>query len=250
MQMQAGRAGRGTRIAGVIGALMVQGALAWLLVSGLAVRWSAVPSQAMQLLDFAVPPPPPPEEKVPPPRPREQKEEGKASPPNLVSRATEVAAPLPVPTPPPIPAAIQPAQGSDATSGNAPVAGPGTGAGGEGNGSGSGGEGNGPGAGGGTPLRWTGGRIRNSDYPKGALAAGVSGTVGLRFTVGVKGRVTDCVVTRSSGNRELDETTCRLIRERFRYKPSRDARGRPYADTVTGEHVWELWDRPGAREED
>ncbi|WP_213980223.1 energy transducer TonB, partial [Sphingomonas sp. dw_22] len=130
-----------------------------------------------------------------------------------------------------------------ARSGNGPGAGPGTGAGGQGTGTGSGGAGNGDGDGG-TPLEWVGGRIRDSDYPRPALRAGASGTVYLRFTVGVKGRVTDCTVTRSSGNADLDETTCRLIRQRFRYKPSRDANGRPYPDVVTGEHEWTLYRRP------
>jgi protein TonB len=128
------------------------------------------------------------------------------------------------------------------------VAGPGTGAGGAGDGTGSGGRGNGPGGGGGVPLRWIGGRITDADYPRAALKAGASGTVGLRFVVGVNGRVSSCTVTRSSGNRDLDETTCKLIQKRFRYVPSRDAAGRPYADTVTGEHRWDLYEREDAGE--
>ncbi|MBO0123988.1 energy transducer TonB, partial [Streptococcus pneumoniae] len=92
-----------------------------------------------------------------------------------------------------------------------------------GTGSGSGGDGNGPGGGGGTVLRLLEGSITGRDYPRAAAEAGASGTVGLRFTVGVNGRVTDCRVTRSSGNADLDETTCKLIKRRFRYAPSRDA---------------------------
>ncbi|MFX6118958.1 TonB family protein, partial [Acinetobacter baumannii] len=34
-----------------------------------------------------------------------------------------------------------------------------------------------------------------------------TGRVGLRFTVGVTGRVTDCTVTHSSGTPELDNVT-------------------------------------------
>jgi protein TonB len=149
-----------------------------------------------------------------------------------------------------MPAATTPAQGSDASSGNAPIAGPGTGAGGTGNGTGSGGRGNGAGGGGGTVLRLIEGDITGRDYPRAAARAGAQGTVGLRFTVGVNGRVTDCQVTRSSGNADLDETTCRLIKKRFRYAPSRDASGRPYADVVTGEQEWVLYDRPGRDEDD
>jgi len=249
MRQGAGISSPRERLGSALGALVLVGLLVWMLMHGLGVRLSMVPTRAMQLVDFTLPPPPPPEpEIVPKPRPRTPKEEGKAAPPNLVSRATEVATPVKTVLPQPMPAATAPAQGSDASSGNAPVAGPGTGAGGTGNGTGSGGRGNGAGGGGGTALRLLEGDITGRDYPRAAARAGAQGTVGLRFIVGVNGRVTDCQVTRSSGNADLDETTCRLIRKRFRYTPSRDAGGRPYADVVTGEQQWELYDRPGREE--
>ncbi len=239
------------RLGSALGALVFVALLLWLLISGLGVRLHIVPNPAMQLLDFTLPPPPPPEpEKPPAPKPRAPKEEGKASPPNKVSRATAIATPIKTPLPQPIPAATIPAQGSDASSGNAPVAGPGTGSGGVGDGTGSGGRGNGAGGGGGTALRLIEGDITGRDYPKAAARAGAQGTVRLRFVVGVNGRVTDCQVTGSSGNADLDETTCRLIKRRFRYAPSLDANGRPYADVVTGEQEWELYDRPGRDEND
>jgi protein TonB len=241
---QAGISTPRERLGGAIGAFAMVLLLGWVLVGGLNVRLAGIRDPALHLLDFTLPPPPPPEPEVPAPKPRTAKAEGKASPPNKVSRATEVAAPMPAPVPPPLPAAPKPAEGSEASSGNAPVAGPGTGAGGVGDGTGSGGRGNGAGGGGGTALRLLRGDITGRDYPKAAAEAGAQGIVGLRFTVGVNGRVTDCQVTRSSGNRDLDETTCRLILKRFRYEPSRDANGRPYPDVVTGEQQWELYDRP------
>ncbi|MFS2111299.1 energy transducer TonB [Sphingomonas sp. Sphisp140] len=250
MRQGAGISSPRERLGSALGALVLVGLLVWMLMHGLGVRLSVVPTRAMQLVDFTLPPPPPPEPEIAPkPRPRTPKEEGKAAPPNLVSRATEVATPVKTVLPQPMPAATTPAQGSDVSSGNAPVAGPGTGAGGVGNGTGSGGRGNGAGGGGGTALRLLEGDITGRDYPRAAARAGAQGTVGLRFVVEVNGRVTDCQVTRSSGNADLDETTCRLIKKRFRYAPSRDASGRPYADVVTGEQEWELYDRPG-REED
>ncbi len=247
--MQTRLSGPADRLRGALGALAMLALIGWLLIAGLGVPRRIAQSPAMRLLDFVVPPPPPPEPQAKPKPKPSQKQEGKASPPNRVSRATEVAAPVPVPTPPPIPAAVKPAQGSDATSGNAPIAGPGTGAGGSGDGTGSGGAGNGAGSGG-TALQLIRGHIDDDDYPREALRAHQHGTVGLRFIVGVDGRVSDCTVTRSSGSRSLDETTCRLIKQRFRYRPSRDAQGRPYADTVTGEHEWELYERPDSRDED
>ena len=53
------------------------------------------------------------------------------------------------------------------------------------------------------------------------------------------GRATDCRVTRSSGNAELDATTCRLIERRFRYHPSRDPDWRPVRAVLVGNHTWE-----------
>ncbi|MBB4100534.1 energy transducer TonB [Sphingomonas kyeonggiensis] len=251
MRQGAGISSPRERLGSAFCALVLVGLLVLMLAHGLGVRLNVVPTPAMQLVDFALPPPPPPEPEIAPkPRPRTPKEEGKAAPPNLVSRATEVATPVKTPLPQPMPAATTPAQGSDASSGNAPIAGPGTGAGGVGNGTGSGGRGNGAGGGGGTVLRLLEGDITGHDYPRAAARAGAQGTVGLRFTVGVNGRVTDCQVTRSSGNADLDETTCRLIKKRFRYAPSRDASGRPYADVVTGEQEWVLYDRPGRDEDD
>ncbi|MGA9580966.1 MAG: energy transducer TonB, partial [Allosphingosinicella sp.] len=116
---------------------------------------------------------------------------------------------------------------------------------------GSGRFGNGTGGGGGggrvTPARWLSGGIDASDYPDGAYRSRRGGTVHLRFTVAPSGRVSDCAVTRSSGSRELDNVTCRLIVRRFRYRPARNAEGRPIASSVIGEHVWEVAPQPPDR---
>lgn len=87
------------------------------------------------------------------------------------------------------------------------------------------------------------GRLKNSDYPRAARKAGAEGTVHVRFLVNPDGGVGGCTVTRSSGNAELDGTTCRLIERRFRYKPARDAQGRPTSDVIVGEQLW--WIKPG-----
>jgi protein TonB len=110
---------------------------------------------------------------------------------------------------------------------------------GSGSGGGTGGQGTGNGDGeGGTDLEWLSGEIRRSDYPPAAFRAGIGGHVEFRFTVGVTGRVTACAITRSSGNAELDAATCRLVIQRFRYRPSTDARGRPIPVVVEGEQDW------------
>lgn len=118
-------------------------------------------------------------------------------------------------------------------SGSGSGSGGGTGGQGTGDGDGGGGEGEG-----GTDLEWLSGEIRQSDYPRDALQAGIGGRVEFRFTVGITGRVTNCTINRSSGNAELDAATCRLVMQRFRYRPSTDAAGRPIQTEVEGDQVW------------
>jgi periplasmic protein TonB len=75
-----------------------------------------------------------------------------------------------------------------------------------------------------------------ADYPRGAN--GEQGAVTAELEVGADGRVTGCAVVRSSGNRVLDDTTCRLIRERFRFAPARDQEGRAIATTMGWRQNW------------
>jgi protein TonB len=137
----------------------------------------------------------------------------------------------------PIVAAPIPAQGDERSSGASPLPGPGTGSGGQGVGTGSGRYGDGPGGGGMGP-RQIKGRIRNSDYPHSAVEAGANGMVSVRYTVAIDGRVTRCIVTGSSGNADLDSTTCRLIQQRFVFHPARDAYGRPVQADIVEDHEW------------
>lgn len=230
-------------VAAVLVALLLYG-----LVIGLAVGASGVADSALKL--FGVEPPPPPRavRRVVPHRPS-RRPSGEAAPPNLRSRATPVVAPVPVvllPPPPPVVVAPLPFEGAQATQGAAAQAGPGTGAGGEGDGTGAGGWGNGAGAGD-VPPRQVGGRLKDSDYPLAAGAAGVSGTVGVRFVVAVDGRVPRCEVTRSSGSDLLDETTCRLIVRRYRFRPARDARGRPFESAIVQNESWIIERAEGER---
>lgn len=227
------------RVAAATGALVVQALLVAALVFGLNIDVPAKLASAMRVFEVTPPPPPAPR---PQPKARAVRAQGRAAPPHARAVATPVVAPVPVivlpPPPPPLVVAPVANIGVEAQQG-AGLAGPGTGAGGQGDGTGSGGAGNGNGGGEEIPLRRIRGRIRDSDYPPGALAAGVSGTVLVRFHVGIDGRVHDCKVTKTSGSPDLDEVTCRLILERFRYEPTRDASGRKVPDTVEGEHRWE-----------
>lgn len=236
---------RAERVASVAAVAAIHAALGWALLSGLGVPLAKVIDDPLAAFDVTPPPPPRPVEPPPETRPQPRERSGRASPPNLKANATELVAPDVISLPPPVVVAPIARTGADPNAGNAPVVGPGYGAGGVGDGTGSGGYGNGAGGGGGggQPLRFLRGRIDDDDYPRAAIEARASGVVTIRFTVGVDGRATGCRVTRSSGNAALDDTTCRLIEKRLRYRPSLDARGRPYADTVTGTQEWSLHER-------
>ena len=201
------------------------GPLGWGLVSALAGDTRRVSADSLQL--FTIQPPSSRPVQRPRPEPAHRhRSNGKAAHANLHSAATPVVAPQLPPRPPLLVAAPKPGIGLDPSEGTNNRPGPGTGSGGQGNGTGSGDAGNGAGESDGDGPELIRGAITDRDYPRGALAAGASGTVLTRFTVGVDGRVSDCVVPRSSGNAELGDATCRLIVKRFRFRPTRGGRGR------------------------
>lgn len=232
--------------------------LALALMRSLGVDPLALPPRVLTLIDIAPPPPPPKAEARPRVRERSRREEGAASPPNLESRRTEIVAPPAVlpPPPPKVVTAPQPDVGPDPMAGSAQIAGPGTGSGGIGNGPGSGGRGTGPGGGGDggdgggfSPPRRIRGSIRDSDYPRILGDAGIGGTVSVIYTVETDGSATHCSITRSSGSPELDAHTCRLIEQRFHFRPSQDRAGHPVRSRIVQDHYWEVEDEPEREEE-
>ncbi|MEH3159203.1 MAG: TonB family protein [Sphingomonas taxi] len=218
-------------------------ALGYALWLGLAFRGGAGVAQE-GLATFVVAPDPPPPERVIPPKHKVNRPSGRAAPPNLRSKATEVTAPVPVVPvpipPPPVVVAALPNVGVQATSGASDRAGPGTGAGGIGNGNGAGGDGDGDGSGWERVPRLVSGRIKGSDIPEAILDVGFRGVVGVRYRVETNGRVTGCTVARSSGNALMDQATCAAIEKRFRYDPWRDASGRPVRSTVLRDQQWDI----------
>ncbi|HEY0324852.1 MAG TPA: energy transducer TonB [Allosphingosinicella sp.] len=220
-----------------------------------------VPDDMLRLVNLAPEDVPPPVEEPPPPPPStgsaapnlraaDPRPEGAASPPNLKANPTPLVAPEPE-IPPlsrsPIAAATTAGTGRDSSAGAAPVRGLGTGSGGFGTGTGSGRFGGGGGGGGGgtgagwavTPPRRVAGGLSIDDLPEPLRAAGFRGEVEVRYRVEADGRASDCRPIRSSGNRLVDETTCRLIERRFRFRPSRDAAGRPTHSFVEENHYYE-----------
>jgi protein TonB len=245
------------RVAGALGAALVQLLLGAALLWGLGESLPRAAERTLELFDILPPPPPPPPVVRPPPRVQPAASahrqnpgrEGEASPPNIRSEATQIVLPppvVPLPATSPVIAAPIAGVGSDASSGAAEIAGPGTGAGGIGNGRGSGAGGDGDGGGGGPdrPPRHLRGRLGNSDYPEALGVQGAGGTVSVRFTVALDGRAVNCRITDSSGYPALDALTCRLIEQRYRFDPSRDGRGRPILSDVVEDHTWEVADLP------
>ena len=251
------------RIKSAIGACVVQGLIGYALLTGLAFQISGRTVESLQTLDFTLDPPPPSEparpEKVAKSKVAKPRDaEGAASPANRKDTPSEIMAPPPqirLEVPPPVIVAPIAGQGSAAAAGAALVLGPGTGRGGQGTGLGSGTQGVGTGGGGGglgrgSEAQWLSGSIGEFDYPEAAYRAHIGGTVFISFVVGPGGRVDSCTVTRSSGNRDLDATTCRLIKRRFRYRPARDAWGKPIPETLRGQQAWEVGSGPPPRDAD
>lgn len=235
------------RFVSAAGVALVHALLGYALLTGLKFELPRRVSDELKLIEILPQAEPPKPKTEIPHKVKSERPEGEASPPNLRGEPTQIVLPPPkiiVPTPNPVVVAPVAGVGNAPSAGSAEVPGPGYGAGGWGNGRGAGGYGDGDGGGGWTPPRQRRGRIRDSDYPRGAGEAGVGGTVGVRFVVEPDGRVSGCDVTRSSGSAVLDDTTCRLIVERFRYDPSRDPEGRPVRATIVQNHSWLIHDLP------
>jgi len=82
--------------------------------------------------------------------------------------------------------------------------------------------------------------VTSEDYPPGPLREGVTGTVGISVAIGIDGRVQGCEVTKSSGNAQLDDSTCRIYARRARFKPALDAEGKPATAHFSDRIRWEL----------
>lgn len=221
---------------------------------GLSMRLPNVPALPESLVALTPVPPDPPRPRptpspTPPPKLQADKaqtsrKKNEASAANLRNQATAVFAPVlpPLRQPPPVVAAPRPAAGDAANTGASNRVGPGQGAGGVGNGTGGGGNGDGDGDGYADavtrPIQIKG-KLRWSDLPRDLRQSHRGGELELVYRVNVDGSVSDCRVTQSSGLPSLDAQTCRLITERFRFRPSRDASGRAVPSNIIERHGWD-----------
>ena len=237
-----GVSGRTGRLASLAGVVLLHLLIGWALLLGLAPHFTRSPSEALSVFEIPAEPPPPPVVEV---EPTPVEREKVRAEPATEGRATPIPRP---PTPmvrtpvkasedvsPAVAAGLIPAN-SGSGAGSASSGGGGIGSG-SGAGTGSGTKGSGTGGGGAVArARLRGGSITPRDYPR--QANGAQGMVVARLDVDATGQVTACRVTRSSGNAILDATTCRLIRERFRFTPARDAAGNAVPDVQGWQQRW------------
>ena len=210
---------------------LVQLGLGVALLSGFRVDVTRPGELVQQLIDVTLPKPPPPTPPVrPPPRPEHHPAAAPKAAPDKLGGSPGPKPAHARPSVAPVVAIKPSAAPSGGGSGSGPALGSGAGG-------GTGGNGYGEGEGG-TDLEQIAGEITSRDYPRDLRDAGIGGRVGVLFTVEPNGRVGRCTVTRSSGVPELDVLTCRLIQQRFVYRPSTDRYGRPVEDEVEGEHDW------------
>ena len=221
-----------------LGAILCVALFGYLLLIGLTVEARVAGQQSITVMDLHAPRPQQhPRHHIVPPKTKRMPD--RASPRNLKNKATAIVARprmagMPIPSPI---VATKAGLGMAPSAGASDRPGAGEGAGGEGSGSGGGGDGD-------TPPRQIRGRLKFSDLPAALRDSATGGTVSVRYDVAIDGTVGDCAIMVSSGSAELDQLTCRLIRQRFRFDPSRDGDGRPVPSTIEEEHSWEFEKKP------
>jgi len=218
------------RVLALTAVVIVQLLLGFALLTGLRVQFSRAVDGVQQLVQITLPKPPPPTR---PETRRTQDRRPESAPKAEPKPVGGSPGPQPAHAPPSVTPVIA-VQPTVAPSGGGTGTGPALGS---GSGGGTGGNGYGDG-GGGRDAEQIAGAIYPSDYPRNLRRAGIGGTVLFVFTIGANGRVARCAVIRSSGVPELDTLTCRLVMQRFVYRPSTDRHGRPVATEADGEHEW------------
>lgn len=208
----------GNRTVAIIFVAIIQLALGYAIVTGLA--YNVIKKAAQDLKTFDVEqPPPPPEKPPPPPKDMPKVPPPPMTPPPLVRMNTApppiqvvespvippVAPPVmapPAPPPPPAPRKVQSAQSAKGD------------------------------------LRTL---FSSDDYPASAQSSGAEGTAQAQLTIGPDGRVTGCNLIRSTGNTALDSATCNILRRRAKFTPARDSNGQATSDTITTPPItWRL----------
>ncbi|GAA0282276.1 hypothetical protein GCM10009127_24560 [Alteraurantiacibacter aestuarii] len=88
------------------------------------------------------------------------------------------------------------------------------------------------------PANGPAGWVTTNDYPLRALQRGMEGTVQYALDVGADGRVDNCRILSSTGERVLDDATCRWVSRRARFDPAIDSNGAQIAGSYRGTVTW------------
>ena len=204
------------RPATIAAVTIVHLAIGYAIISGLAIRVVTYVSPITPT-EIYKDPPPPPERNVPPPPQRAPRDSSIAPPkPSLVpTNSVEVQTvdiyPRDLTIKPTLDAVVPPLDPPKADLTRAVQPGPGR-------------------------ASW----VTTDDYPPQPLREGIKGVVAISVQVGADGRVQGCAVTKSSGNSQLDDATCRLYARRAHFQPALDAEGRPVASVHADRIRWEL----------
>lgn len=192
------------------------------LLTGLSLQPERRPETGLKTFDVEEPPPPPPITETPsqPARSNPAPTGAKADPSPIV------VPPAKLPSPQPIASAPVAGAGSLSNAGAA-QSGAGIGAGGAGDGSGVGGSGLGR-----TGARLVSGGLGRRDYRQIAAMDSPHGSAELLLLINRVGRVERCRALRSSGNPAVDGALCRILLDRARFSPAREANGSPLYQEV------------------
>lgn len=88
------------------------------------------------------------------------------------------------------------------------------------------------------PISDPGTWVTPDDYPVEAYRNKAEGVVIFLLAIGTNGTPLGCEITRSSGIKELDEATCRLVSERARFTPALGPKGVPTIGTYRNSVRW------------
>jgi TonB family protein len=84
--------------------------------------------------------------------------------------------------------------------------------------------------------------LSTRDYPPLALQDGRNGRTSFRLQVDQAGKVIGCEILVSSGHKDLDDTTCELIKQRALFDPATTKRGKKTAGIYQNSVLWRIPD--------
>ena len=64
--------------------------------------------------------------------------------------------------------------------------------------------------------------------------------IGVRYAIGPSGHVDQCEIIEKCGYAEVDAMTCRIIIERYRFRPARDPDGYAVTEVREEDYRWRV----------